>query len=49
MISFYVLSERFFLKRKGLSDARVASITKKEYGFAVCFFVKIHKVFKVNI
>ena len=29
MISFYILSERFFLKRKGLSDARVASITKK--------------------
>ena len=27
----------------------VASITKKEYGFAVHFFVKIHKVFKVNI
>ena len=21
-----------------LSDARVASITKKEYGFAVCFY-----------
>ena len=29
MISFYVLSKRFFLKRKRLSDARVASITKK--------------------
>ena len=29
MISFYVLSERFFLKRKGLYDATVASITKK--------------------
>ena len=35
MISFYIISKRFFLKRKGLSDARVASITKKEYGFAV--------------
>ena len=29
MTSFYILSERFFLKREGLSDARVASITKK--------------------
>ena len=37
MISFYILSIWFFLKRKGLSDARVASITKKEYGFAVHF------------
>ena len=37
MISFYILSTRFFLKRKGLSDARVASIIKKEYGFAVHF------------
>ena len=34
MISFYILSTRFFLKRKGLSDAGVVSITKKEYGFA---------------
>ena len=32
MISFYILSKRFFLKRKGLFDARVASITKK-YNF----------------
>ena len=28
MISFYILSKIFFLKREGLSDARVASITK---------------------
>ena len=35
MISFYILSKRFFLKREGLSDARVVSITKKGYGFAV--------------
>ena len=35
MISFYILSKRFVLKHEGLSDARVASITKKEYGFAV--------------
>ena len=33
MISFYILSERFFLKCKGLSDARVASV-KKEHSFA---------------
>ena len=46
MISFYILSTRFFLKCKGLSDARVASVTKKEYGFAVHFLCK---VFKVNI
>ena len=38
MISFYILSKGFFLKRKGLSDARVVSITKKEYGFAVHFY-----------
>ena len=41
MDSFYILSKRFFLKREGLSDARVASITKKEYRFAVHFFVNI--------
>ena len=35
MISFYILSKRFFLKRKGLSDVRVASRTKKESGFTV--------------
>ena len=35
MISFYILSERFFLTRKGLSDTRIALIAKKEYGFAV--------------
>ena len=41
----------FFLNREGLSDVRVSSITKKEKGFAVRFlyFIKIHKVFKVNI
>ena len=37
MISFYILSKRFSLKCDGLSDARVTSITKKEYGFAVHF------------
>ena len=34
MISFYILSKRFFLKREGFSDARVIAITKKEYGFS---------------
>ena len=29
MISFYILSKRFFLKHKRLSDAKVASINKK--------------------
>ena len=37
VVSYYILSKRFFLKCKGLFDARVASITKKEYGFAVHF------------
>ena len=37
MINFYILSTRFFLKYKGLSDVRVVSITKKEYGFTVHF------------
>ena len=35
MISFYVLSKRYLLKRKELSDVRVASITKTEHCFAV--------------
>ena len=38
--NFYILSERFwkkkvFLKCKGWSDARVVTITKKEYVFPV--------------
>ena len=32
MISFYILSKRFFLKCEELSDARVVSKTKNEYG-----------------
>ena len=47
MISFDILSERFSLKRKGLSNAIVASLNKKED--AVHFFVKNHQVLKVNI
>ena len=35
MISFYILSKRFFLKRERLSDARVTSITKKVYGMVL--------------
>ena len=49
MISFDIISKRFFLKHKGLSDAKVLSITKKEYSFAVNFFWRIYKAFKVNI
>ena len=37
MISFYIRSKRFFLTREELSDARVASITEKEFGCAVYF------------
>ena len=48
MNSFNVLSKKFFLKFKRLYDARVVSITTKKYDFAVHFFVKIHKVLKVN-
>ena len=46
MISFYIPSERFFPKHKGLSDARVVSITKKEYGFAVHFLYRFIKFLK---
>ena len=49
MTRIYTLSKRFFLKGEGLSDAKGVSITKEEYGFAVHFFVKIYKAFKVNI
>ena len=39
MIGFYILSTRFFLKRKELSCATVVSITKKENaGFIQAFF-----------
>ena len=37
MITFYIISKRFFLKSEKLSDATVVSITKKEYDFAVDF------------
>ena len=37
MISFYIISKRLHLKRKGLSDVKVVSITKKENGIAKHF------------
>ena len=37
MISFHMFCKRFFLRRKGLSDARVVSITKEEHDFVVHF------------
>ena len=43
MISFYIPSKRLFQKRKGLSDAKVVSITKKKYGFGVHFLEKLMK------
>ena len=48
MTSFYNLSERFFVKRKRLSHARVPSLTKKEDGFEIHLY-QIHIVFKVDI
>ena len=37
MSVFYYISKRFCLNLKELSDANVASLTKKEYGSAVHF------------
>ena len=48
LISFYIHSKRFFLKRKGLFDARVVLTTKQEW-FGSTFFVNIYEVFIVNI
>ena len=48
MISFYILSKRFFLKRERLSDARLASITEKEYGFAIHFLQRFIKSFETT-
>ena len=45
---FILFLKDFVLKCKGLSDARVTSINKKEHGFAV-HFLKSHKFFKGNI
>ena len=38
LIRFYILSKKFFMKREGLSDARVASVAKTEYDFAANFY-----------
>ena len=38
MILLYIHFKRFFLNRKGLSDGKVASSTKKEYGSAAHFY-----------
>ena len=43
MISFYISSKALRLKRKGLSDVRVASLTKIEYGLAVHFLPQFIK------
>ena len=43
MIRFYILCTVLFWKRERLSDARVASINKKEYGFAVHFLQRLRK------
>ena len=48
MISFYILSKRFLLKCKGLSDAGVASITKNNMVLQYAF-IKIYKDFEVHI
>ena len=38
MINFYIVPKSFFLKCEELSDGRVVSITKKEYGSVVNFY-----------
>ena len=35
MISFDIFPRRLRMERKGLSEARIVSLTKKEYGFLV--------------
>ena len=44
MISFYILSTRFFLKPKGLPDARVASITKKNMFLQYIFYKDLQRL-----
>ena len=46
IISFYILPKIFSLKHKRLSDARLASIIKEEYGFAVHFLQRLIKSWK---
>ena len=47
MSRFYYTLKRFFLILKELSDASVASLTKKEYGSAV-FFADLNEIFTDN-
>ena len=51
LISFYILSKTFFLKREILSDGRVVSITKNDFGLWIysTFVIKIHKALEINI
>ena len=42
-------SKIFFLNFKGLSDDKVVSSSKKEYGSAVYVFINLYKIFKVNV
>ena len=44
MISLYIYFKMFFLNLKRLSDGKVASLNKKEYGSALHY-----KIFKINI
>ena len=37
MISFYISTKRFYLRRKSLFEGRDVSLTKKEYGLSVKF------------
>ena len=43
MIIVFILSKRFFQRRKELSDEREASIAKKKYRFTVCFSYRFIK------
>ena len=44
-----MLLKRLRLKRKWISAGTVVSLSKKEHGSKVHCFVKLHKVFKINI
>ena len=43
MINFCIFSKRLRLKQKGLFEAKLVSLTKKEYGFPVHFLEKFIK------
>ena len=45
----YINFKRFFVNLERLSDCKVVSFTKKEYGSAVYFFINFHEIFKVNV